>query len=120
MGGMGQWGVQLDLPRNPHSFLLAFLQRRQPMDTARISSKGQIVIPKAIRDAHRIRTGDRFTVYSVGNELRLKPVEASIPTSLKEVAGMLHQAGRKKVSDAEIERRIARQLLAEDAATKSP
>jgi hypothetical protein len=32
---------------------------------------------------------------------------------------MLHQAGRKKLSDAEINRRIARQVLAEDDATKS-
>ncbi len=89
------------------------------METARISSKGQIVIPKAVRDAHGIRTGDRFIVSSIGNELRLKPAEASTPTSLQEVAGMLYQPGRKKLSDTEIEKRIARQILAEDDATKS-
>jgi hypothetical protein len=69
--------------------------------------------------AHSIPTGDRFIVSSNGDELRLTPAPEFTLTSLDAVAGMLHRPGRKKLSDAEIERRIARQILAEDAATKS-
>jgi hypothetical protein len=48
----------------------------------------------------------------------LKAAPDFTPTSLEEVAGILYRPGRK-LSDAEIETRIARQILAEDAATKS-
>jgi len=89
------------------------------METVKMSSKGQIVIPKTLRDRHHIRTGDRFVVSSVGEELRFKPAPAIDPVDLASVAGMLHRAGMKKLDDADIERRISAQLLADDAATKS-
>jgi AbrB family looped-hinge helix DNA binding protein len=89
------------------------------MDIARISSKGQIVIPKSLRDSHRIRTGDRFIVSSVGDELRLRPVSGIDQVSLDSVAGMLHDASRRKLGDADVEARIGARLLEDDNATKS-
>ena len=89
------------------------------METVKVSSKGQIVIPKPLREAHRIHTGDSFVVTSVGDELHFKPAPASGKTSLKEVAGMLHRRGRHKVSEAEVARRIAANLHKEDEAGKS-
>ncbi len=89
------------------------------METIKVSSKGQIVIPKRLREAQGIRSGDRFTVSSVGDELRLRPLPAIAPTTVREVAGMLHRPGMERVSDEETEARIIRRLLAEDEATKS-
>ncbi len=94
------------------------LWRAASVETVKVSSRGRIVIPKRLREAHGIGSGDQLTVSSVGDELRLKPLSAVAPTTLGEVAGMLHRPGMKRVSDDEIEARIGRQLLAEDEATK--
>jgi AbrB family looped-hinge helix DNA binding protein len=93
--------------------------RERVMDIARVSSKGQIVIPKALRDAHRIRTGDRLIVSSTAGELRLKPAPVIGSFKLEDVAGMLHQAIERTPSEAEIKTEIEERLFAEDAATKS-
>jgi len=89
------------------------------MEKVKVSSKGQIVIPKSLRDAHHIRTGDQFIVSFVGEELRFRPAPAIGESTLKAVAGMLHRPGIKKLSEKEIERRIASGLLADDEASKS-
>ena len=88
------------------------------MEKVTISSKGQVVIPKSLRESHHIRTGDQFIVSAVGNELRFRPAPAIDRVELKSVAGMLRRAATEKLSDAEIEKRIGAQLLAEDDATK--
>ncbi|MGO8756333.1 MAG: AbrB/MazE/SpoVT family DNA-binding domain-containing protein [Gallionellaceae bacterium] len=89
------------------------------METVKVSSKGQIVIPKSLRDAHHIHAGDRFIVSSVAGELHLKPASAIVESTLKSVAGMLHRTGAKKLAEKEIERRIKLKLLSEDAASKT-
>ena len=89
------------------------------METVKVSSKGQIVIPKSLRDAHRIHTGDSFVVTAVGDELRLKPAPATGQSSLKVVAGMLHRPGARKLSDKQLRQRIASRLLVADKAGKS-
>jgi AbrB family looped-hinge helix DNA binding protein len=37
------------------------------MDTVKLSSKGQFVLPKAIRDRHHWETGPEFIVIDRGN-----------------------------------------------------
>lgn len=50
------------------------------MRATTISSKGQIAIPKEIRNTLHIETGDRFTVEVKGNNIVLKPaVTITIP-----------------------------------------
>ena len=89
------------------------------METVKISSKGQVVIPKSLRDSHHIRTGDSFVVTSIGDELRFKPTVADGQSSLKSVAGMLHRPATKKFSDKQLDQRIASHLRDEDKASKS-
>lgn len=89
------------------------------METVKVSSKGQIVIPKSLRESHRIHTGDSFIVTTVGDELRLKPAPAAGQSSLKAVAGMLHRPGAKKLSDKQLEQRISAHLRDEDKASKT-
>jgi AbrB family looped-hinge helix DNA binding protein len=44
------------------------------MSTVTVSSKYQIVIPADVRSAMRIKPGQKFTVISTGDQLRLVPV----------------------------------------------
>ncbi len=43
-------------------------------DVTALSSKGQIVLPKAIRDFLKIDTGAKFMVFSDGDSVLLKPI----------------------------------------------
>lgn len=72
------------------------------METTRLSSKGQVIIPKAIRDSHHWENGLEFQVIDTGDGILLKPKTPFAETGLADVAGML----RGKVvprSDTEIE-----------------
>lgn len=46
------------------------------METVKLSTKGQLVIPKEIRDALHLAAGTEFAVSFVGNEIRLTPLPA--------------------------------------------
>lgn len=64
---------------------------------AKISSKGQLVLPKAVRDAHGLVPGSEVEVESVGDTIVLKPRLRKPRTgrvyTLDEVAGMLKYSG---------------------------
>lgn len=57
------------------------------MDTATLSSKGQIVIPKPIRDAHRWKAGTRLVVEESGDGILIRPAHAFPETSLEQGLG---------------------------------
>lgn len=88
------------------------------METVKVSSKGQIVIPKALRESRHIKTGTELTISIVGDELRLAPVPPFRKTSVKSTAGILHRPARKHLSDAETRRAIGRMIEARNKATK--
>ena len=71
------------------------------MDTVTLSSKGQLVIPKAVRQSAQLAPGDVLSVRYVDGEIRLKPVAGVVPTSLAEVAGCLARPGQKPLSQAQ-------------------
>lgn len=89
------------------------------METVKVSSKGQIVIPKSLRTSQRINTGDSFVVTAEGKELRFKPTSAPDSTTLQMVAGILHAPGKKKVSAKQVTKAISARLRKQDAASKS-
>ena len=80
------------------------------METVKVSSKGQVVIPKSIRETHRITAGTALVVTTVGDEIRMKPALRIEPTTVGEVAGCLYRKGRKKLDDSETRRRMAAML----------
>ena len=88
------------------------------MGTVKVSSKGQIVIPKAIREAQGIAAGAEFIVTAEGGGLRLTPTPLFAPTTVAEVAGMLHKLGRKRLSEVDLKRRIRARLKTQDRATQ--
>lgn len=71
------------------------------MDTATLSSKGQLVIPKALRESAGLALGDRLSIRWVDGELRLKPLPPSAVSRLADVAGCLSKPGRQAMTEAQ-------------------
>ena len=44
------------------------------MDITRLSSKGQVVIPRAVRERLKLEPGQQFTVVARGDQLTLVPL----------------------------------------------
>ena len=59
------------------------------METTRLSSKGQVIIPKAFRTSHRWASGLELLVIDTGDGILLKPKIPFDSASLDEVAGCL-------------------------------
>lgn len=88
------------------------------METVKLSSKGQIVIPKEIRESRHLAAGTEFIVSFIGNEIRLMPVPVFPRTRVEDVAGALAKPDRKRLTEEETEMRIAQMLQEADEATK--
>ena len=90
------------------------------METVKVSSKGQILLPRTVREACAIRPGAEFVISVVEGEIHLKPAQPLIaPTTVAAGRGLLADPKRKPLGDAEIRQRIAARLQAQDAANKS-
>ena len=66
------------------------------MEKTRLSNKGQIVIPKAVRAAHGWKPGLEFVVKTVGDGIKLEPVKPYRETKIEEVIGCVGYEGPKK------------------------
>ena len=63
------------------------------METTRLSSKGQIILPKAVRDLHHWEPGTDFLVEDTGDGVMLRPIKAGAPTRLDDIVGCLRVKG---------------------------
>ena len=75
------------------------------METTRLSSKGQVILPKSVRDAHRWRAGTEFQVESTDDGVLLRPLKRLAPSRLDEVANRL-RTSRPAASLAEMDAAI--------------
>lgn len=76
------------------------------MESTKLSSKGQVIIPKTVRSAHHWEPGLELVVIDMGEGILLKP-KAPFPVStLTNVAGMLKGRIQPK-TDEEIESAMA-------------
>ncbi len=66
------------------------------METTRLSSKGQIILPKAVRDTHHWTPGTNFSVEDTGDGVPLRPIKHSHPSSLADLVGSLQVKGRAR------------------------
>lgn len=66
------------------------------METTRLSEKGQIVIPKRIRSARGWKPGIEFSVESIEDGIKLKPVRVFEETAIEDVLGCIHYKGPRK------------------------
>lgn len=66
------------------------------METTKLSSKGQVILPKSVRDAHNWRPGAEFAVEAVPEGVLLRPLKPFAPTRLENVIGSTGYKGRAK------------------------
>jgi AbrB family looped-hinge helix DNA binding protein len=88
------------------------------METVRLSTKGQIVIPKSIRDTHHLTPGTEFFISFVDQEIRLVRAQAFPKTRVEQGLGILQRKGRSRLRDADLEGKIGQMLKASDRASK--
>lgn len=89
------------------------------METVKLSSRGQIVIPKDVRETAHLSEGMEFSVVYVDGQIRLTPVPMLEPTTHAQAAGCLYRPDRQPMSDAQQKAAIGRMLKAQDDASKS-
>ncbi|MGO9241499.1 MAG: AbrB/MazE/SpoVT family DNA-binding domain-containing protein [Bryobacteraceae bacterium] len=81
------------------------------MELTRLSTKGQIILPKSIRDSRAWGPGTEFTLEESGDGILLRPAARFARTEIDEVAGCLATKGRPKTLAqlrAGIEREVKR------------
>ncbi|MEM9273635.1 MAG: AbrB/MazE/SpoVT family DNA-binding domain-containing protein [Cyanobacteria bacterium P01_F01_bin.143] len=69
------------------------------MEFTKLSSKGQVIIPKALRDAHHWQAGQELLAINTGDGILLKSKKPFPETKLEEVAGCLSYEGEAKTLD---------------------
>lgn len=81
----------------------------------KISTKGQVILPKAIRERRKWGAGTRLVVEETADGVLLKAAPLFAPTRPEDVFGMLHYSGPPKTIEemdeaiaAEVKRRHAR------------
>jgi AbrB family looped-hinge helix DNA binding protein len=63
------------------------------MLTTKLSSKGQVILPKSVRDAQRWGPGTEFSVEAVADGVLLRPLRSVVHSRLEDVAGCLRVKG---------------------------
>ncbi len=66
------------------------------MQSTKLSSKGQVIIPKPMRTAHHWEPGQKLMVIDAGDGILLKPEAPFQQTALDEVASCLRYHGKPK------------------------
>jgi AbrB family looped-hinge helix DNA binding protein len=86
----------------------------EPLTTT-VSTKGQVILPKAIRQRRHWEPGTRLVVEDTAEGVLLKAAPVFAPTRPEDVAGMLAYRGRPKTLEemdaaitVEVRRRHAR------------
>jgi len=81
------------------------------MQTTKLSSKGQVIIPKILRSRYDWNVGQKLSVIDTGEGILLKPSRLFKNTQLEDVAGILKYSG-KSVSIDKMEEAIKKGALA--------
>lgn len=91
------------------------MTERVEQPTTTLSTKGQVILPKAIRTRRRWSPGTKLLVEETAEGVLLKPAPVFKPTRIEDVFGMLKYRGKPKTIEemdaaivAEIKRRHAR------------
>jgi AbrB family looped-hinge helix DNA binding protein len=65
------------------------------MNITRLSSKGQVIVPKSLREAHGWQSGQEFVIEDFGTTIVLRPVNVFPPTSIDDLIGCTGYQGQK-------------------------
>ncbi|MEK6887479.1 MAG: AbrB/MazE/SpoVT family DNA-binding domain-containing protein [Candidatus Aenigmatarchaeota archaeon] len=67
------------------------------VEMTRISEKGQVVIPSALRTQMKIKKSDQFLVFGEGNTIILKKIDRpAVKKTFDEVAKPVREAAKKE------------------------
>ena len=80
------------------------------METTRLSTKGQVILPKAIRVSRDWKPGTAFTIEETGDGVLLRPAAVFPSAGIDEVAGCL-RSKRKSKTPAQMRTAIGREVL---------
>jgi AbrB family looped-hinge helix DNA binding protein len=83
------------------------------MEVTRLSTKGQVVLPKAVRDSHAWRPGIELVIEDAGDGVLLRPAARPAASTLDEVFGCLKPQGKfqaKPKTLAQMEAAVAREI----------
>jgi len=82
------------------------------MPTATVTSKGQITLPKEVRDHLHLAEGDRveFVIQPQG-DVQIQPLKGSV----QKLFGMLHRPGMRATSLEEMDQALLEALAEDDA-----
>ncbi|MCH7731602.1 MAG: AbrB/MazE/SpoVT family DNA-binding domain-containing protein [Candidatus Marinimicrobia bacterium] len=69
------------------------------MNITKLSSKGQVIIPKPVRSAHHWEAGQELVVIDAGDGVLLKPKTPFSETHIDVVASCLNYVGTAKTLD---------------------
>ncbi len=64
--------------------------------STKLSSKGQVIIPKEVRDAHGWKEGTEFVVETTANGVLLRPKRVFKRTTIEDVVGSAGYKGRRR------------------------
>jgi AbrB family looped-hinge helix DNA binding protein len=64
------------------------------VETTKLSSKGQVILPVSIREAKQWRAGIEFAVENTADGVLLRPIKAVATTTLDEVIGCAGYKGK--------------------------
>lgn len=80
------------------------------MEITRLSTKGQIVLPKSIRTSRSWGPGMEFTVEESGDGILLRPAHRFSPTDLSDVLACLPSKRKKTIAQMStaVSREVAR------------
>ncbi len=71
--------------------------------TTRVSTKGQVILPKPIRDARNWPAGTRLVVENTDAGVLLRAAPLFEPTTLDQVFGMLRRPGQRALTIEEMD-----------------
>ena len=80
------------------------------METTRLSTKGQVILPKSIRVSRAWGPGTEFTVEEAGDGILLRPAARFPATDLEDVAGCL-RSDRKSKTLSQMRGAIVREVM---------
>ncbi len=83
----------------PHNLTLILPAEVAPVETTKLSSKGQVIIPKHIRESHRWDTGLELQVIEFKGGILLKPKAPFERINIDDIAGFLQYSGPKKTDE---------------------
>jgi AbrB family looped-hinge helix DNA binding protein len=84
---------------NPFTIVLSYfdlIRQRKNMLTTKLSSKGQVILPKEILSRHHWEPGQELQAIDTDDGILLRPASSFPETTLEEVASCLSYSGKSK------------------------